>query len=90
MAAGCRLAQVDGASNDDDVTLTAVAREVSDCLDRLFPESQGVHHVRARSLLCGGVPLASQIFSRRVRTRLMARSPLERLTPLLHLGRSLA
>ena len=29
-------------SNDDDVTLTVVAKEVSESLERLFPASQGV------------------------------------------------
>ena len=57
-------------SNDDDVTLTAVAREVSDCLDRLFPESQGVRIMSepGRYFAEACTTLACQVFSRRVRS----------------------
>ena len=58
------------ASNDNDVTLTAVAGEVNDSLERLFPVEQGVRVIsepgRYFSEAC--VTLACQIFSRRIRS----------------------
>lgn len=58
------------ASNDNDVTLTAVAGEVNDSLERLFPVKEGVKVIsepgRYFSEAC--VTLACQIFSRRIRS----------------------
>lgn len=58
------------ASNDNDVTLTAVAGEVNESLERLFPAAGGVRVIsepgRYFSEAC--VTLACQIFSRRIRS----------------------
>ena len=58
------------ASNDNDVTLTAVAGEVNESLERLFPAADGVRVIsepgRYFSEAC--VTLACQIFSRRIRS----------------------
>ena len=58
------------ASNDNDVTLTAVAGEVNESLERLFPARDGVRVIsepgRYFSEAC--VTLACQIFSRRIRS----------------------
>ena len=57
-------------SNDDDVTLTVVAKEVSESLERLFPASQGVRIISepGRYFAEACVTLACQVFSRRVRS----------------------
>ena len=58
------------ASNDDDVTLPAVAGEVNDTLERLFPAAEGVRVISepGRYFAEACVTLACQIFSRRIRS----------------------
>lgn len=61
---------VDAASNDKDVTLTAVAGEVNESLERLFPAAQGVRVISepGRYFAEACVTLACMVFSRRIRS----------------------
>ena len=62
--------KADDASNDDDVTLAAVAGEVNKSLERLFPEAEGVRVISepGRYFAEACVTLACMIFSRRIRS----------------------